>query len=367
MILSRKWLNEFIDLPLEECDDRRFTEAMSVSGSKVETTEDLSEKMKNVVAGRILSLEKHPNSDHMLVAQLDVGGNGPVQICTGAWNVHVGDMVPAALHNAVLPGGVKITRGKLRGVESEGMLCSLRELDATTHDFPYAAIVPAAILGDYHPLDPARPSVTPDILSGDRIFGSVIAAKVCCVENAGVNRWKCILEPAAEVVTDCTNLHEGDMVAYDTARGIICTPEDLHAKQEEFPHCISDGILILHEGCEPGTDIGKLLGMDDHVVEFEITPNRPDCLCVIGLAREAAVTFGKELRLHEPVVQEKAGDDIRNMANLYRRRYSLHPLHGAHGEKCEDCPVSRLDARAPPEFGSSSDQQHRGYHELCHA
>ena len=317
MILSRKWLNEFIDLPLEECDDRRFTEAMSVSGSKVETTEDLSEKMKNVVAGRILSLEKHPNSDHMLVAQLDVGGNGPVQICTGAWNVHVGDMVPAALHNAVLPGGVKITRGKLRGVESEGMLCSLRELDATTHDFPYAAIVPAAILGDYHPLDPARPSVTPDILSGDRIFGSVIAAKVCCVENAGVNRWKCILEPAAEVVTDCTNLHEGDMVAYDTARGIICTPEDLHAKQEEFPHCISDGILILHEGCEPGTDIGKLLGMDDHVVEFEITPNRPDCLCVIGLAREAAVTFGKELRLHEPVVQEKAGDDIRNMAKIY--------------------------------------------------
>ena len=65
MILSRKWLNEFIDLPLSECGDRRFTEAMSVSGSKVETTEDLSQKIRNVVAGRIVSLEKHPDSDHM--------------------------------------------------------------------------------------------------------------------------------------------------------------------------------------------------------------------------------------------------------------------------------------------------------------
>ena len=84
MKLSRKWLNEFVDLPLSEIDDRAFDEAMTVSGSKVELTEDLSAKIKNVKVGRILSLEKHPNSDHMLVAQLDVGGEAPVQICTGA-------------------------------------------------------------------------------------------------------------------------------------------------------------------------------------------------------------------------------------------------------------------------------------------
>ena len=73
MKLSRKWLNEFVDLPLEEIDDKAFAEAMTISGSKVEITEDLSQKMKNVKVGKILSIEKHPNSDHMLVTQIDVG------------------------------------------------------------------------------------------------------------------------------------------------------------------------------------------------------------------------------------------------------------------------------------------------------
>ena len=316
MILSRKWLNEFIDLPLEEVGDRQFTEAMSVSGSKVETTEDLSQKIKNVVAGRIVSLKKHPDSDHMFVAELDVGTEEPATIVTGAWNVHGGDMVPVALHDSLLPTGAKITKGKLRGVMSEGMLCSLKELDCTVHDFPYAVIVPAAILGDYHPIDPAKPSISADIKAGDRIFGKVIAAEVKKVENAGVDLWKCALEPEVETVTACTNIHEGDLVAFDTAKNSICTLDDLRAKQEEFPHCITDGILILHEDCVPGDDIGELLGMDDHVVEFEITPNRPDCLCVIGLAREAAVTFGKELRLHKPVVEAKAGGDINELAKV---------------------------------------------------
>ena len=116
MKLSRKWLNEFVDLPLEEIDDKAFAEAMTISGSKVEITEDLSQKMKNVKVGKILSIEKHPNSDHMLVTQIDVGEAEPVQICTGAWNVHVGDLIPAALHNSLLPSGVKITKGKLRGI-----------------------------------------------------------------------------------------------------------------------------------------------------------------------------------------------------------------------------------------------------------
>ena len=153
MDLSRKWLNEFVDLPLDQYDDRSFAEAMTVSGSKVEVTEDLSKTIKNVVVGRIVKLEKHPNSDHMLVAQIDVGADAPVQICTGAWNVHEGDLVPAALHNALLPNGTKITKGKLRGVESFGMLCSLKELNCTPHDFPYGDIKPAALLVAYRPLD----------------------------------------------------------------------------------------------------------------------------------------------------------------------------------------------------------------------
>ena len=329
MKLSRKWLNEFVDLPLEEIDDKAFAEAMTISGSKVEITEDLSQKMKNVKVGKILSIEKHPNSDHMLVTQIDVGESEPVQICTGAWNVHVGDLIPAALHNSLLPGGVKITKGKLRGVPSNGMLCSIKELDVTTHDFPYAEIKAAAILGDYHPIDPAKPSISPDIKAGDKIFGKVIAAEVKTVENAGVNLWKCALEPQAEVITDCQNLHEGDLVAYDTAKNHICTLEDLHAKQEEFPHCIPDGIFILHEDVKPGDDVASFLGLDDHVVEFEITPNRPDCLCMIGLAREAAVTFGKELKLHTPEVQAKAGGDVSTMAKIVIEEPELCPRYTA--------------------------------------
>ena len=329
MNLSRKWLNEFVDLSIEECDDRAFAEAMTVSGSKVEVTEDLSKKIVNVKAGRILSLEKHPNSDHMLVLQLDVGGEEPVQICTGAWNVHVGDMVPAALHNSLLPSGVKITKGKLRGVVSNGMLCSLKELELTTHDFPYAEIKAAAILGDYHPIDPDKPSISADIKAGDKIYGKVIAAEVSAVENAGVNLWKCSLIPEAEVVTGCQNIHAGDLVAYDTGKNHICTLEDLHAKQEEFPHCIADGIFILHEDCREGDEMASVLGMDDHVVEFEITPNRPDCLCMIGLAREAAVTFNKELKLHEPQVKALAGGNINDMAKIVIEDGELCPRYTA--------------------------------------
>ena len=305
---------------------------MTVSGSKVEVTENLSETIKNVKVGRILSIEKHPNSDHMLVTQIDIGEAEPVQICTGAWNVHCGDLVPAALQNSLLPGGVKITKGKLRGVESAGMLCSLKELDCDLHDFPYAEIKPAAILGDYHPIDPAKPSIPADIKAGDKIFGSVVAAKVLDVQNKGYGLWQVALDlggAAADPVTDCQNVHAGDLVAYDTKKNAILSLDDLRAKQEEFPHCISDGILILNEDCKPGDDMAVILGRDDHVVEFEITPNRPDCLCVIGLAREAAVTFGKELKLHEPVVEAQAGGNINEMAKIIVEDAALCPRYTA--------------------------------------
>lgn len=335
MKLSRKWLNEFVDLSLDEYNDRDFAEAMTISGSKVEVTEDLSESMKNVKVGRILTLEKHPDSDHMLVLTLDVGKEEPVQICTGAWNVHVGDLVPAALHKSVLPGGIKITAGKLRGVKSEGMLCSIKELDITEHDYDYAAIKPAAILGDYKAIDPEKPSIAADIKAGDKIFGSVAAAQVTKVESAGVKLWKCTLDlggTCAETISDCQNIHEGNLVAYDTKKDNICSLEDLHAKQEEFPHCIADGIFVLHEDVKPGDDVAEMLGRDDHVVEYEITPNRPDCLSVLGLALEAACTFNKELKLHEPVVKGGAGGNIEDMAKVYIenpelcRRYSARMI-----------------------------------------
>ena len=329
MKMPRKWLDEFVDLPLDEVGDKAFAEAMSVSGSKVEVTEDLTQTIHNVKVGRILSLEKHPNSDHMLVAQLDVGGETPVQICTGAWNVHVGDLVPAALHKSLLPSGAKIEKGKLRGVESDGMLCSLKELAADVHDFPYGEIKAAALLNNYHPIDPLKPSISPLIKSGDRIFGKVIAAGVAKVENAGVNLWKVSLETGKETVTACQNIHEGDMVAYNTEKDAICTLSDLHAEQKEFPNCIEDGILILHEDCKPGDDMAKLLGRDDHVVEYEITPNRPDCLCMIGLAREVAVTFGKELKLHEPSVKAQAGGNIADMAKILIEDPELCPRYTA--------------------------------------
>ena len=213
MNLSRKWLKEFVQVDL---GDHEFAEAMTLSGSKVEGTEDLGAEIENVVVGKVLSLVRHENSDHMWVCQVDVGEDAPVQIVTGAQNVQEGDLVPVAKDHSLLPGGVKIKKGKLRGVESCGMLCSLGELGLDTRDFPDA---------------------------------------------------------------------------------------------------IMDGIWILHEDVKPGEDIRPIAGLDDHVVEFEITPNRPDCLSVIGLAREVAATFDLPLTLHTPVIKG-CGGDIRNDVSI---------------------------------------------------
>ena len=302
MILSRNWLNEFVDL--KDITDKEFNDEMTLSGSKVETIERPDENLKNVVVGKILEMKRHENSDHMWVCQIDVGQAEPVQIVTGAWNIHVGDYVPAALHGAHLPGGVKIEKGKLRGVESNGMLCSLKELGMTAeHDFPYAIITPAALLNDYHPIDPAKPSIPADIKPGDKVYGPVLCGRVEAVEsvdggyNVRVNDGT--VTRAAKTV--CSNLHEGDLVAYNTKSDTICTLEDLHAEQKEFPHCIADGIFVLQEeDAEPGLNMAHILGFDDSIVEFEITPNRPDCLSVIGLAREASATFKRPLKLHTP-------------------------------------------------------------------
>ena len=303
MILSRNWLNEFVDL--KDITDKEFNDEMTLSGSKVETIERPDENLKNVVVGKILEMKRHENSDHMWVCQIDVGQAEPVQIVTGAWNIHMGDYVPAALHGAHLPGGVKIEKGKLRGVESDGMLCSLKELGMTAeHDFPYAVITPAAILNDYHPIDKDKPSIPADIKPGDKVYGPVVAARVLeCAPLGDGTFHTCLDLGNATAVPDtrCSNLHEGDLVAYNTKSDTICTLEDLHAEQKEFPHCIADGIFVLQEeDAEPGLNMARVLGFDDSIVEFEITPNRPDCLSVIGLAREASATFKRPLKLHEP-------------------------------------------------------------------
>ncbi len=303
MILSRNWLNEFVDL--KDITDKEFNDEMTLSGSKVETIERPDENLKNVVVGKILEMKRHENSDHMWVCQIDVGQAEPVQIVTGAWNIHVGDYVPAALHGAHLPGGVKIEKGKLRGVESDGMLCSLKELGMTAeHDFPYAVITPAAILNDYHPIDKDKPSIPADIKPDDKVYGPVVAARVLeCAPLGDGTFHTCLDLGNATAVPDtrCSNLHEGDLVAYNTKSDTICTLEDLHAEQKEFPHCIADGIFVLQEeDAEPGLNIAHILGFDDSIVEFEITPNRPDCLSVIGLAREASATFKRPLKLHTP-------------------------------------------------------------------
>ena len=206
MILSREWLGEFTDVG--HITDKEFAEAMTLSGSKVETYASMKDEIKNVVVGRVEAIERHPDSDHLWVCQINTGDE-TVQIVTGAQNVHAGDLVPVAKHKSLLPGGKKIEKGKLRGVESLGMLCSLGELGLDTHDFPDA------------------------------------------IEN-GI--W-----------------------------------------------------IITEEDAKVGMDIRELIGAFDTQVEFEITPNRPDCLSVIGLAREAAATFGSELKLHTPVVKGAGG------------------------------------------------------------
>ena len=137
MKLNRKWINEeFVDL--SSVSDKEFVEKMTIFGQKVETYEPMDKEIKNVVVGKVVSIVRHENSDHMWICQVDVGQDEPVQIVTGAQNVHQGDLVPAALHNSWLPGGIHITKGKLRGEKSNGMLCSLKELGLTLGDFPYA-------------------------------------------------------------------------------------------------------------------------------------------------------------------------------------------------------------------------------------
>lgn len=211
MDLSMKWLSDYVDIGDMSIKD--FCSGLTISGSKVERYDTEGSEISNVVVGKLLEVVPHENSDHLVVCKVDVGKGEPIQIVTGAPNVKAGDIVPVALDGSTLPNGVKIKKGKLRGVESNGMLCSLGELGLTTHDFPYA---------------------------------------------------------------------------------------------------IADGIFLLQQekNCPElklGMDIKEAIGLNDTTVEFEITSNRPDCMSVIGLARETAATFDLPLNLHKPEVKGIGG------------------------------------------------------------
>lgn len=230
MNISRNWLENYVSC--RDIGAHDFAEAMTLSGSKVETTEIPMEELKNIVVGKILSLCKHGNSDHMFICQVDVGGE-KLQIVTGAQNVREGDLVPVALPDSVVAGGKAIQAGELRGELSQGMLCSLAELGLDLRDFPDA---------------------------------------------------------------------------------------------------LENGIWIIQEeAAQVGQDIRQITGLDDQVVEFEITPNRPDCLSLLGLAREVAATFGRPFA-HEPdqiQVEAKCKDNLLDLLDVETPDPDLCPRYTA--------------------------------------
>ncbi len=224
MNISLSWLKKYVDIDISVDE---LCERMIHSGFEVEDIVDLSETMKNVVVGKIVALEKHPDSDHLQICQVDVGADEPIQIITGAQNVFVGATVPAALHNSYLPNGMHITKGKLRGLPSNGMLCS---------------------------------------------------------------------------------------------------GEELALKEGDFPGCEVNGIMIMDDAYAVGTDMRDVLNLNDYIIDFKITANRPDCNCVLGVAREAAVAVNKPF--NGPVPQYKTnGGNILDDITVTVEDYDLCPRY----------------------------------------
>lgn len=214
MDLPMSWLSDYTDIT--GVTPKEYSDKMTMSGSKVEGVENLGKDIDKVVVGKVLECEMHPDSDHLHVCMVDVGEGEPIQIVCGAPNVAVGQKVPVALNGAILPEGIKIKKGKLRGVMSNGMICSHDELG----------------------IEPSRLGYEPEY-----------------------------------------------------------------------------GILVLDENAEIGSDVKDLFGLNENVVEFEITSNRPDCFSIIGLARETAATFKKPFNVPTPKVTE-VGGDINDMLSV---------------------------------------------------
>lgn len=223
MLVPIKWLKDYVDV---KADPKSYADAMTMSGSKVERVEEQGKEIENVVVGKILKIEAHPAADKLVIGQVDVG-NEVIQIVTGASNIREGDYIPVAMNGSTLPGGVKIKKGKLRGVESNGMMCSAQEL-----------------------------------------------------------------------ALDLDNL----------------------------PESMLDGIYILDKEYPLGADIKDILGLNDAVIEFEITNNRPDCLSIIGIARETAATFGGTMNYPETSYSENS-DNIRDYIDIQVKNNELCPRY----------------------------------------
>jgi len=203
MKVPMSWFNDYTDI--SGVTPKEYDHVLTMSGSKVEEVVNMGKEIDKVVTGKLLEVKPHEDSDHLVICQVDVADGEPIQIVTGAPNVKEGQIVPVALHGSTLPGGISIKKGKLRGVASNGMLCSADELGITPQDLGY--------------------------------------------------------EP-------------------------------------EY------GILILPENTPVGADIKDIFGLNENVVEFEITSNRPDCFSVIGLARETAASFKKPFNVKKPEFNE---------------------------------------------------------------
>ena len=235
MNTSMSWIKMYV--PDLDVTAQEYTDAMTLSGTKVEGYEKLDADLDKIVIGQIMKIEKHPDADKLIVCQVDIGTE-TVQIVTGAPNVKEGDKVPVVLDGGRVagshdgkktPGGVLIKKGQLRGVESCGMMCSIEELGST---------------------------------------------------------------------------------------------------REMYPEAPEYGIYIFPEDAEVGQSAIKALGLDDVVFEYEITSNRVDCYGVIGIAREAAATFGR--KFCPPVVKTTGnGEDASDYIKVTVKDPDLCPRYTA--------------------------------------
>ena len=201
MKVSLNWLSDYTDINV---DAKKYADMMTMSGTKVEAIDVQGEGLKNLVIGQIKEISPHPDADKLIITQIDIGKEELVQIVTGASNVSVGDIIPVALDGSVLPNGTKIKKGKLRGIDSNGMLCSGDELG---------------------------------------------------IDNKYVNEKS------------------------------------------------KDGILILEDEFTIGDNAVDALLLEDIVIEFEVTANRPDCRSILGIAKESSATLGTEYKTPDTSIQ----------------------------------------------------------------
>jgi len=240
MLVPVNWLKNYVNI--DDIDIKTLEDRLIMSGSNTEAVESTAGQIDRIVVGKCLSREQHPDADKLLVLGVDVGDEEPIQIVTAAQNVYPENYIPVALHKSLLHDGTKIKKGKLRGVVSNGMFCSLEE------------------------------------------------------------------------------------VGFE--KKVI---------QKEY----ADGIYIIQGEPALGTDIKEVLDLNDHVIEFEITPNRPDCLSILGMAREASATFDKELTMPDTSIQTEV-DDVNDYASIEIEDADLCPRFGGRVVKdvtIEDSPT----------------------------